>query len=291
MTLNTYTLYLDEIQANPPFQYFCLAGVVIKDSEYNEIKAQINKIKIDIFGDENVILHEADIRTPKNITKADAMSILVKDTMSKGKIKKKYFDRVVEFFKANEFTVLSASLHQNNVAQTYPGHRDKYFMALQIIMENFTHFLIENKAKGKIVIESRMSESDTNLDDQLYTHFTQLRCITGTLFYESSVISKYIRSITFIEKSQNEIGLQIADMIPNALNRHLSSYRQATEGLYEEIESKTYCGNRSNIKRFGQKVLVKSVDPLKMSEDVIVDEVKSGEIKTQEQVAATNDKG
>ena len=40
-----YTLYLDEIQANDPFEYFCLAGVIIKNELYKDIETCINEIK------------------------------------------------------------------------------------------------------------------------------------------------------------------------------------------------------------------------------------------------------
>ena len=48
-------------------------------------------------------------------------------------------------------------------------------------------------------------------------------------------------------------------MIPNPLNRHLSGMDQAIEHLYPTIESKIYDGNRTNLQRFGQKVLVKDL--------------------------------
>ena len=36
MTTKRYTLYLDEIQANSPFKYFCLAGIIIENEIYDK---------------------------------------------------------------------------------------------------------------------------------------------------------------------------------------------------------------------------------------------------------------
>lgn len=258
MTTKNYTLYLDEIQANNPFKYFCLAGVIIEDKLYEEtIVPTIKSIKSNHFNTTDVILHESDIRKGKNLTPENANQILIKSKMTNKKNRDFYFSDIVEFFNSNEFTVISASLHQQNAIDTYPDHRDKYFMALQIILENFTHFLIENNGIGQILIESRRSQHNTSLDDQLDMHFNKLRCLTGTLFYNAETISKYIKTIAFEEKNKNNIGLQIADMIPNSLNRHLSGMKQVIPDLYTTIEQKIYDGNRGNLKRFGQKVLVK----------------------------------
>lgn len=259
MTTKRYTLYLDEIQANSPFKYFCLAGIIIENEVYDTIVSDVNTIKITHFNTTDVILHEADIRKGKGLRPENDNQVLIKSKMKNKNNRNAYFADIVSFFKSHDFKVISASLHQKNAQTTYPNHRDKYFIALQILLENFTHFLIENNGVGEVLIESRRSQHDTSLDDQLDMHFHKLRCLTGTLFYNAQTISKYIKTIDFKEKSQNNIGLQLADMIPNPLNRHLSGMEQAIEHLYPTIESKIYDGNRTNLKRFGQKVLVKDL--------------------------------
>lgn len=258
MTTKNYTLYLDEIQANDPLKYFCLAGVIIENQLYKDaIVPAINSIKNKQFGTTTVILHEVDIKKGRTLKPQNDNQKLIKSKMKTTSNRDSYYNDIVNFFNSNEFTVISASLHQQNAKDTYPNHRDKYFMTLQIILENFTHFLIENNGIGQILIESRRSQHNTSLDDQLDMHFNKLRCLTGTLFYKAETISKYIKTIAFEEKNKNNIGLQIADMIPNSLNRHLSGMEQVIPNLYTAIEQKTYNGNRDNLKRFGQKVLVK----------------------------------
>lgn len=268
LTTKKYTLYLDEIQANGPFKYFCLAGIIIEDKTYNTIVDDINKIKTAHFNTTDVILHEVDIRNAKTLQAENENKKLIKQYMKDTKNRNLYFESIVDFFKTHDFKVISASLHQENAKSTYPNHRDKYFITLQILLENFTHFLIENNGVGEVLIESRRSQFDTSLDDQLDMHFHKLRCLTGTLFYNAQTISKYIKRIDFKEKSQNNIGLQLADMIPNPLNRHLSGLKQVIKNLYPIIEGKIYDGNRTNHKRFGQKVLVKEPKEPKASDDV-----------------------
>lgn len=243
-----YTLYLDEILPLQNLKYFCLAGVIIEGDHYQkEIVPAINKIKRDIFEDENIILHESNIRRPQAGT--DYMKV------KKPAARNLYFTKINEFFTQKEFVVLGAALHGSNAESIYPNHRDRYFVCLQIILENFTHFLMKNDATGKILIESRNPKQD----EQLRKHFNNLRFTTGTLFYNPKDISRYIKSIDFPSKQENNIGLQIADMIPNPMNRQLSGMSQVVPDLINVITSKIYDGNVNNARRFGMKILVKDV--------------------------------
>lgn len=245
MTKN-YTLYLDEILPLNNLKYFCLAGVIIEDDYFTqEVTPAIEQIKIDIFGDKSVILHEADIRRPKPNTKY----MMVKEK----KDRDLYFEKINQFFDEKEFTIIGAALNEFNVSTVYPNHRDRYFVCLQIILENFTHFLMKHNGKGKILIESRNSTQDK----QLRKHFNNLTVSTGTLFYNPKDIRRYITAIDFPSKKSNNIGLQIADMIPNPMNRKLSGMKQTVNGLLSKIESKVYDGQMGNAKRFGMKILVK----------------------------------
>lgn len=242
-----YTLYLDEILPLDHLQFFCLAGVIIEDAYYNaEVVPAIEQIKQNIFQDTSVILHEADIRKPKSGTKY----MMVKQRAAR----EQYFREINQFFDEKNFTIIGAALNDANARSIYPNHRDRYFVCLQIILENFAHFLMKNDGIGQIRIESRNPKQD----GQLKRHFNSLLNTTGTLFYQPVLLKTYIKSIDFPAKNSNDIGLQIADMIPNPVNRYLSGSKQVVPDLISKILSKTYDGTVQNVNRFGMKVLVKS---------------------------------
>ena len=221
-----YTLYLDEILPLGPLKYFCLAGVIIEDAYYNaDVVTAIEQIKQNIFQDTSVILHEADIRRPKIGTKY----MMVK----KRENRERYYSEINQFFDKKDFTILGAALHDANARSIYPNHRDRYFVCLQIILENFAHFLMKNDGIGKIKIESRNLKQDGDLKK----HFNNLVHSTGTLFYRPIHLKHYIKSIDFPSKYSNDIGLQIADMIPNSVNRHLSGMDQVIPDLINKIVS------------------------------------------------------
>ena len=64
--MKEYYLFLDESKNTPPSVYFALGGCAIEKSVYEEkICPGIRKIKKDIFADENIILHETELRIAK----------------------------------------------------------------------------------------------------------------------------------------------------------------------------------------------------------------------------------
>lgn len=241
--MESYTLYLDEILPNAGLKYFCLAGILVSEENYtNEVIPAINQIKNDIFGNTTVILHEADIRkatvgTPYEIMKQEAK-------------RKAYISQVNKFFQEQNFHVLGVAIHEDQLKHLYPNVRDKYFIGLQVILENYINFLERKNAIGNIVIESRHPKQD----QQLQIHFYNLKA-TGTLFYEQCTLQKHLGTISFPLKADNIIGIQIADMIPNPLNRQLSEMKQKIPGLIDEINKKAYDGSIGKDKRFGIKLI------------------------------------
>ena len=79
----------------------------------------------------------------------------------------------------------------------------------------------------------------------------------GTLFFYNVHLQDHLTTISFPKKEENIIGLQIADMIPNPLNRYLSEVNQkeATGNLIEMILEKAYDGFVGKRDRFGIKVI------------------------------------
>ena len=54
-------------------------------------------------------------------------------------------------------------------------------------------------------------------------------------------------------KIDNNIGLQIADFIPNSIARDISNIEQKEYSLYDKIIGKSYDGNLNLHERFGIK--------------------------------------
>lgn len=241
-----YTLYLDEILTGGHYDHFSLMGLAIAEEDYvRNIIPYINELKMKYFGDEKVIIHEMDINRHKAATP-------FKVFQDKQKLREFWSD-ITNMFNLYNLPIFGVSIHEEDCLKLYQNGRDKYFIALQMIMENFVHFLELNDGKGSINLESTNSDPDQK-DQQLQNHFHYLMA-QGTLFYSNRTVQKRLSTINFSLKADNVIGLQIADLLPNTWNRKLSGKTQRTYGLLDVIEKQAYDGGCTKKDRFGLKII------------------------------------
>lgn len=241
--MSNYFLFLDESKPNHIYKHFCLGGCIIKQEDYyNHIIPNIEVIKQNVFGNTSVILHEVDIRNAQN----GQYRIL------KNKKKREEFWNLMNlFFKNNQFistVCVSINTHEYGRIYNSPYRNDEYLIALQVVLENFVHFLEIKNGTGSIYVESRNPTDDTKLGN----HYHLIKA-NGTLFFDKNVFQRRLNTISFPLKTDNNVGLQIADFIPNPITRFCSGMNQRNYSLYDVITAKFYDGGVGLTDRFGLK--------------------------------------
>ena len=240
--MKEYYLFLDESKPNTNFRNFTLGGVVIEKNVYeNIIKPETLKIKRECFGNDDVILHEIDIRKKQG----EYISVTKEQ-------QEKFFAKLENLFASSEIIVLAVSINIDELDILY-GENDRndiYYIALQLLMENYTHFLIANDGTGELYLES----TDAVNNSKLQNLFHMLKA-TGTLFVKKEVLQNRLGAISFPPKSDNIIGLQLADFIPNVLARKALGKNQKPFSIYKGIENKLYDGKINKKDRFGFKII------------------------------------
>jgi len=238
-----YYLFLDESKPNSNFENFTLGGIILeKDIYEKEIIPKVNNIKKSCFGKDTIILHEIDIRR--------------KDGEYKGISKQQqidFFDELKELFTSSDlFKIIAVSINISDLNILYrPEDRnDIYYIALQLLMENFTHFLTVNEGIGSIYLET----TDICNNAKLQNLFHMLKA-TGTLFFTKESLQNKLSTINFAIKSENNIGLQLADFIPNPLAREALSMKQKPFSILPEIKLNLYDGGLAMPYRFGFKII------------------------------------
>ena len=78
---------------------------------------------------------------------------------------------------------------------------------------------------------------------------------TGTLFFTKESLQNKLSTINFAIKSENNIGLQLADFIPNPLAREALSMKQKPFSILPEIKLNLYDGGLAMPYRFGFKII------------------------------------
>jgi hypothetical protein len=240
--MTEYFLFLDESQPAGSLSYFCFAGYVASKKEYeSSIIPKVNKLKNDFFGKTDIVLHEASIRDFEGIF-ADLKNDLKK--------REAFWKGIHDIFDACAITVIGTC-----VSTAIPQHLYKsinvnsyYHISLQIILENYVHFLEKHDARGHVIVES-------NTSNEKLRHLYHTIVSHGTLFFGKNAFQKRLIDINFYSKEDNNAGLQLADFIPNPVNRNFSGAKQKSYSLMKIIEAKLYDGGIPATDRFGMKIV------------------------------------
>lgn len=253
-----YTLYLDEsITHSGHFKdnVFCMAGIIIKDSDYELIENKLNILKKEIWGDiknpSNVVLHQMEmIKAEKS--KQDK-SLLVKSEyirFRQNRNRKRLYELLGNIFNDGVIVVIGASIDIKLMNKYYKtgNNPDNYLITLQLILENFCHFLCNNKGRGKIVYESRgMIE-----DQQMLDRYFAIK-LMGSMYYSKEIMNKRLLSMNFKEKNENDAGLQIADFVPNYFARKHKGLKKRKFNIDKQLRIYRYDGGIELREKFGVK--------------------------------------
>ncbi len=240
---NEYFLFLDESKPNTNTDTFCLGGFIIEKNEYeNTLIPAVNRIKKEVFNTEDIIFHLYDIK------KAVVPFNIFKDST----IRNKFWIDIKKVINDSNIKVLGVCIDCKQYRTMYADGNlnDEYAITMQIIIENFVHFLIKNNGRGVIYAESRQENENYTLLNHYYEVLTK-----GTLYFNRTALQKYLTIIQFPPKSENNVGLQIADFIPGSLSR-LSTGRRDDYNLGALFSTKLYDGGINMNERYGFKCLL-----------------------------------
>ena len=255
-----YHLYLDESKASP---MFCIAGIILKASQYDQALAEVNLIKRDIWNDlshpERIILHEKDIKSVRRNGFDNADVIQEYQRFENLPVARKLYIGVERALKRLNVRIIGACVNQQKLEEYY-GTRNMttlYLTAMQSIIENFAQFLIKHNATGTIILESRDTVGETSLksaDRQVRTHFTNIMSI-GSMFLSSQALQDVIQGIEFVPKTANNPAIQLADFIPNQFARKETHRSSDIYAMYPELKKRLYDGTIGQPERFGLKTI------------------------------------
>ncbi|MCP3763698.1 DUF3800 domain-containing protein [Domibacillus sp. A3M-37] len=239
-----YYLFLDESKPNGQnIHHLCLAGLIIKKETYeNEIIPEVRALKNNVFGNTEIILHESEVRAAK-----DQYTVLRQPEK-----RNEFWQGMANIFRNFSLTTIGASIHINDYKTYYSDSElnDEYYIVLQIVLENFVHFLRNNDAKGQVYIEGINTTDDIRLRNTYHKIIAN-----GTLYYNPNAFQDRLININFQIKADNNIGLQLADFVPGTLNRHCNGLNPKNPGILPLINAALYDGGHELQKRFGFKVL------------------------------------
>lgn len=264
--MEEYTLFLDESYNNTD-DLFCIAGCIIKNTDIDAVSDKIEAIKEIIWTQEEIkelspILHSNELniayknRNNRNISKYTKGAYTVFNNKNKDEIVSCYQNVYTQFsllMKNQEITTLCCIIDRKKFLSYYgiPGLvrliDDWYDIAMQEILEAYTHFLCKVNGIGSVIYEARTNSADTrssSLDNKMFHNFCKVKVNgKGVQYLTNRTIYEHIRFFNMVTKKQNFAGLQLADFIAfNYIKWYKRKNNERTEFM-KRIHRAAYNGN------------------------------------------------
>jgi len=264
--LPEYTLYLDE-SSDDTTETFCIAGCIIKNSEIPIIDSELNAIKQISWTNSEMqnlapVLHSTEFnkvyknRKNPQLSKMNVGAYTAFNNKTSEEIAKIYnttYAKLSEVIKNNNIVTLCCIIDRKqfrkyfSVPSTPRLIDDWYDIAMQEILECYTHYLCTVDGIGSIVYEARSTKTQNqtySLDNKMFHNFCKIKVNgKGISYLTNRAIYERIRFMDIVSKKENYSGLQIADFIAfNYVKWHLRQEKDRTDFM-KRIHLAAYNGN------------------------------------------------
>lgn len=239
---NEYTLYLDESKSVD--NIFVIGGFACSIKKEHEIERSLQELKAKVWKNsktrEDKVFHATDYvkRYPK------AFMDLIEIVRNAGGV---VFATVI---KLDELTELFGTGFSKSNKATFAFVEDPFNIALEKVIENYTHYLYYRQGFGKTIYESRNSEEsqwNTSPDFMLKKDYLKIISNNKGIAYINDEALKLCNTNFSVKKKKEDVaGLQIADNIAYVIARSMSHSLKENadiDKIFDEIFNLAYNGN------------------------------------------------
>ena len=167
-----YRLYLDESETRNASgsSFFVVGGVILNASSEVAVAQELNALKLSLWaGDQQAtthILHEKEITEANKSGRSNDPCYTI--FRANGTVEKLYAG-LSKLIKMHSITTMGVCVNSDELSRLYPGETNpKLTIALQMLLENYCHFLKHNTATGDICYESLQEPGNQPLRQRFY---------------------------------------------------------------------------------------------------------------------------
>ena len=244
---DNYVLYLDECgdqnlsSFDPQFPIFTLCGVVVSEEQDELLADRINSLKIDIWNNTNIILHSRDIRKCQNGF----------EVLFDLEVKKRFIESVNDILGDDIYIIICCAILKEPYIRQYGKLNDVYGLSLSYIMERVV-FYLDSVGKNNIELRTVIERRGKKEDKSLLNYYNQL-LDRGTYWVNGERMRKYFKRLDMRWKSENIVGLQVADLVAYPITRHVLN-PDGVNLAYDVLKKNIY---QVDGKMYGMKVFPK----------------------------------
>lgn len=242
-----YILYLDECgdqnlsSFDPQFPIFTLCGVVVSEEQDKLLSDRINSLKMDIWNNTNIILHSRDIRKCQNGF----------EVLFDLEVKKRFIESVNDILGDDIYIIICCAILKEPYIRQYGKLNDVYGLSLSYIMERVV-FYLDSVGKDNIELRTVIERRGKKEDKSLLNYYNQL-LDRGTYWVNGERMRRYFKRLDMRWKSENIIGLQVADLVAYPITRHVLN-PDGVNLAYDVLKKNIY---QIDGKMYGMKVFPK----------------------------------
>ena len=256
---NEYTLYLDESKSVD--NIFVIGGFACHISKEKEIEAKLNDLK-------NVVWKGVKDKDERVFHATDYIKRYPEAFMDLIKIVREVDGAVfATVIKLDELQELFGTSFTKNEKTDFALVDNPFNIALEKVIENYTHYLFYKDGYGKTIYEARNTgDQKWNVSPDFLLKKDYLRIIAnnkGIAYINDEALKLCNTNFSVKKKKEDVAGLQIADNIAYIIARSMShSLKENTniEKIFDEIFDLAYNGNFEKRKKdlrhfYGIKIL------------------------------------
>lgn len=214
-----YLIFADEsgdhglASIDEQFPVFALVFCIVRKEDYvNCIVPAMQRLKLGIWGHDQVIFHEHDIRKEKGL-----FGIL----RTNKALREQFLEKLTDLIAAAPFQVIASVIDKNQLKEKYVSPYNPYEVALLFCMERTLNYLRQQGESGKrisVLFESRGRRED----EELELEFRRICDNRRNWGYKRPDFQQMCFEQMFVDKKSNSTGLQLADLVARPLAlRHL----------------------------------------------------------------------
>ena len=244
---DNYVLYLDECgdqnlsSFDPQFPIFTLCGVVVSEEQDKLLADRINSLKMDIWNNTNIILHSRDIRKCQNGF----------EVLFDLEVKKRFIESVNDILGDDIYIIICCAILKEPYIRQYGKLNDVYGLSLSYIMERVV-FYLDSVGKDNIELRTVIERRGKKEDKSLLNYYNQL-LDRGTYWVNGDSMKRYFKRFDMRWKSENIVGLQVADLVAYPITRHVLN-PNGVNLAYDVLKKNIY---QVDGKMYGMKVFPK----------------------------------